>query len=151
MTLWHGTAPSRLLKTLLPLILCPPSMAASPAQVLSPGVGAAVVVSLAIGFSVLMLAIIFLQGRYAPATSKEDDNDEFASASRSIKPGLVACSIVSAWSEWLDAAQELFKLVCDADLEPHLLSDIFFSLGRNPRAKCTSRQRVTFSASMTLN
>lgn len=25
------------------------------------------------------------------------------------------------------------------------------SLGCNPRAKCTSRQRVTFSASMTLN
>lgn len=32
-----------------------------------------------------------------------------------------------------------------------LISFRFFSLGRNPRAKCTSRQRVTFSASMTLN
>lgn len=70
----------------------------SPAQVLSPGVGWAVVTSLAVGFSVLMLAIIFVQRRYAPPTDKDADNDEFSSASRSVKPGLIAAGIVSAWT-----------------------------------------------------
>ncbi|PWN27907.1 putative DUR3-urea permease [Jaminaea rosea] len=68
---------------------------ASPAQVLPPGAGWAVVVALAVGFSGLMLAIIFVQRRYSGLTN---DNEEFSSASRSVKPGLVAAGIVSAWT-----------------------------------------------------
>ncbi|CAO1618232.1 unnamed protein product [Parajaminaea phylloscopi] len=66
--------------------------------VLSPGVGAAVVVSVAVGLSVLMLLLLLLMKRYAPTTGLGNDNDEFSSASRSVKPGLVACAIVSAWT-----------------------------------------------------
>lgn len=73
-------------------------MAGSAAQVLTPGVGAAVVVAVAVGLSILMLILLFLMKRYAPPTSKKNDNDEFSSASRSVKPGLVACAIVSAWT-----------------------------------------------------
>lgn len=42
-----------------------------------------------------MLAIIFVQRRYSGLTN---DNEEFSSASRSVKPGLVAAGIVSAWT-----------------------------------------------------
>lgn len=73
-------------------------MAASVAQVLSPGVGWAVVICLGVAFSGLMLLIIFVQNRYAPTAHGSADNDEFSSASRSVKPGLIACGIVSAWT-----------------------------------------------------
>ena len=73
-------------------------MAASAAQVLAPGVGWGVVIGLAVGFSFLMLLIIFVQNRYSPVTSHASDKDEFSSASRSVKPGLIAAGIVSAWT-----------------------------------------------------
>jgi hypothetical protein len=73
-------------------------MAASVAQVLSPGVGWTVVICLGVAFSGLMLLIIFVQNRYAPTAHGSNDNDEFSSASRSVKPGLIACGIVSAWT-----------------------------------------------------
>lgn len=75
-------------------------MAASPAQVLPEGVGWAVVVALAIGFSFVMLAIIWIQKRQLAAAGIEgdNDNDEFSSASRSVPPGLLASGIVSAWT-----------------------------------------------------
>lgn len=79
-------------------------MAASAAQVLAPGAGWAVVICLAVGFSFLMLGLIFIQNRYFPALGKVD-NDEFSSASRSIKPGLIACGIVSAWT-WAATLQQ---------------------------------------------
>lgn len=71
-------------------------MSASSAQVLPPSAGWAVVISLGIGFSVIMLCISFLLERYSNISIK--DNEEFTSASRSVKSGLVASSIVSAWT-----------------------------------------------------
>ena len=75
-------------------------MTASPAQVLPEGVGWAVVVALAIGFSFVMLAIIWIQKRQLAVSGIEgdNDNDEFSSASRSVPPGLLASGIVSAWT-----------------------------------------------------
>ncbi|KAH0445986.1 hypothetical protein IEQ34_025179 [Dendrobium chrysotoxum] len=70
--------------------------AASSAQVLSPGAGWAVVIALGIGFSFFMLAISFAQERYTSFSVKT--NEEFTSASRSVKTGLIAASIVSAWT-----------------------------------------------------
>lgn len=85
-------------------------MAASSAQVLSPGAGWAVVIALGIGFAVVMLGISVLQQRYTHNNVK--NNDEFMSASRSVKPGLIASGIVSAWT-WaatlLQSSAEAFK------------------------------------------
>lgn len=47
-------------------------------------------------FSALMIGITSLQGRYTSFSPKSAE--EFNSASRSIKPGLIAAGIVSAWT-----------------------------------------------------
>lgn len=47
-------------------------------------------------FSVLMLGLTWLQARYTPFSPS--NSEEFSSASRSIKPGLIASGIVSAWT-----------------------------------------------------
>lgn len=43
-----------------------------------------------------MLGLTALQARYTPF--KPSNNEEFSSASRSVKPGLIASGIVSAWT-----------------------------------------------------
>ncbi|MCO5613569.1 hypothetical protein L7F22_067846 [Adiantum nelumboides] len=86
-------------------------MAASSAQVLSPGAGWTVVIALGIGFAFLMLLISYVQERYTTFSVKT--NEEFSSASRSVKTGLIASSIVSAWT-WaatlLQSSTVAFKL-----------------------------------------
>lgn len=74
----------------------PSTMAASSAQVLPPGAGWAVILALGFGFAAVMLGITLLQQRYTHNNVK--NNDEFLSASRSVKPGLIASGIVSAWT-----------------------------------------------------
>lgn len=71
-------------------------MSASSAQVLEPSAGWAVVIALGVGFSVVMLGVSYLQERYTQYSVK--NNEEFTSASRSVKTGLIAASIVSAWT-----------------------------------------------------
>ena len=71
-------------------------MADSPAQVLGQGVGWAVVVGLGFAFAGLMMLITLIQDRLTDHDSK--NVEEFNSASRSVKPGLVAAGIVSAWT-----------------------------------------------------
>lgn len=71
-------------------------MAASSAQVLPPSAGWAVVIALGIGFAFLMLGITLIQERYTSVSVKT--NEEFSSASRSVKTGLIAAGIVSAWT-----------------------------------------------------
>lgn len=71
-------------------------MTASSAQVLGAGAGWAVVIALGIGFAFLMLGISYIQERYTTFSVKT--NEEFSSASRSVKTGLIAASIVSAWT-----------------------------------------------------
>jgi Na+/proline symporter len=47
-------------------------------------------------FSALMIGITALQARYTAFSPK--NSEEFSSASRSVKPGLIAAGIVSAWT-----------------------------------------------------
>ncbi|TBU51998.1 Sodium:solute symporter family-domain-containing protein [Dichomitus squalens] len=63
---------------------------------LDQSVGYGVVVGVGFFFAALMLALTALQtkfSRFSPSSS-----EEFSSASRSVKPGLVCCGIVSAWT-----------------------------------------------------
>ena len=47
-------------------------------------------------FSVLMIGLTAIQSRYTGFSPKT--SEEFNSASRSVKPGLIAAGIVSAWT-----------------------------------------------------
>ncbi|KAI0087698.1 Sodium:solute symporter family-domain-containing protein [Irpex rosettiformis] len=47
-------------------------------------------------FAALMLALTYLQSKFS--RYKPGSSEEFTSASRSVKPGLVCCGIVSAWT-----------------------------------------------------
>lgn len=60
-------------------------------------------------FSVFMLGLTWLQARYTPFSPS--NSEEFTSASRSVKPGLIASGIVSAWT-WAAT------LVCTAERCP---------------------------------
>ncbi|PCH42865.1 Na+/solute symporter [Wolfiporia cocos MD-104 SS10] len=63
---------------------------------LNQSVGYGVVVGVGFFFAALMLLLTTLQrnfSRFSPSSS-----EEFSSASRSVKPGLVCCGIVSAWT-----------------------------------------------------
>ena len=71
-------------------------MSDSPAQVLGVGVGWAVVVGLGFAFAAFMMVITYLQNRFTDHSTKS--LEEFNSASRSVKPGLIAAGIVSAWT-----------------------------------------------------
>lgn len=63
-------------------------------KVLPEGAGWAVVCGLGFFFAGFMILLSFIQQRYTNRSIK--DTDEFASASRSVKPGLVASGVVSA-------------------------------------------------------
>lgn len=65
-------------------------------KVLPEGAGWAVVCGLGFFFAAFMVLLSFIQQRYTNRSIK--DTDEFASASRSVKPGLVAAGICSAWT-----------------------------------------------------
>ncbi|THH08672.1 hypothetical protein EW145_g2548 [Phellinidium pouzarii] len=58
--------------------------------------GAGYGVGIGLFFSAFMLGLTALQARYTPF--KPSNNEEFSSASRSVKPGLIASGIVSAWT-----------------------------------------------------
>lgn len=62
--------------------------------VLSPGDGYAIVCGLGLGFAAVMVLLSFITNRYTSfaVTSTE----EFSSASRSVRPMLLACGVVSA-------------------------------------------------------
>lgn len=68
----------------------------SPAQVLPTGAGWGVVVGIGFVFAGMILLITFLQHRFTEA--KVHDETEFNNAGHSVKPGLVAAGIVSAWT-----------------------------------------------------
>ncbi|KAG6848408.1 hypothetical protein H0H93_000456, partial [Arthromyces matolae] len=58
--------------------------------------GAGYGVGIGLFFSALMLGLTAIQSRYTPY--KSSNSEEFSSASRSVKPGLIASGIVSAWT-----------------------------------------------------
>ncbi|KZT03538.1 Na+/solute symporter [Laetiporus sulphureus 93-53] len=66
------------------------------AEVLSQGVGYGVVLGIGFVFAILMMGLSTLQNRYT--TYKIGTSEEFNTASRSVKPGLIASGIVSAWT-----------------------------------------------------
>lgn len=64
----------------------------SAAAILSQGVGYAVVLGIGIFFSIVMVGLTKVQSRYTKFDPKTAS--EFASASHSVKPGLIASGIV---------------------------------------------------------
>ncbi|KAJ7461689.1 solute symporter family transporter [Mycena galericulata] len=72
-------------------------MASSNTAVILPvGVGYGVVVGIGFFFAGVMCFISWLQNRYTRFSTKT--SEEFNTASRSVKPGLIASGIVSAWT-----------------------------------------------------
>ncbi|GAA6015627.1 hypothetical protein JCM10207_008149 [Rhodosporidiobolus poonsookiae] len=68
----------------------------SSTAVLSQGVGYGVVLGIGLFFTILMIGLTWITNRYTDA--KVNNAAEFASASHSVKPGLIATGIVSAWT-----------------------------------------------------
>ncbi|KAF5354180.1 hypothetical protein D9756_007089 [Leucocoprinus leucothites] len=68
----------------------------SDTAVLPQGAGYGVVIGIGLFFSAFMIGITALQTRYTAFSPK--DSEEFSTASRSVKPGLIASGIVSAWT-----------------------------------------------------
>ncbi|RPD65429.1 urea transporter [Lentinus tigrinus ALCF2SS1-7] len=64
--------------------------------ILPQGAGYGVVVGIGLFFSAFMLCLTAIQARYTGFSPK--NSEEFNSASRSVKPGLIASGIVSAWT-----------------------------------------------------
>ncbi|KAF2498231.1 Na+/solute symporter [Lophium mytilinum] len=60
------------------------------------GAGYGVVVGVGFFFAFVMMGVSFLQNRYTTYSTKQ--SEEFNTASRSVKPGLIASGIVSAWT-----------------------------------------------------
>lgn len=73
--------------------------AANPLQVLTPGIGYGIVIGIGGFFTLLMLLLTYVQNRYTAYSTH--GAEEFTTASRSVKPGLIAAGIVSSWSEWI--------------------------------------------------
>ena len=65
-------------------------------QVLPSGVGYGIVIGIGALFAALMLTITYLQNRYTAYSTSQAE--EFNTASRSVKPGLIAAGIVSSWT-----------------------------------------------------
>ncbi|RDX48959.1 Na+/solute symporter [Lentinus brumalis] len=63
---------------------------------LNQSVGYGVVVGVGFFFAALMLVLTTLQAKFSKFSPSS--SEEFTSASRSVKPGLVCCGIVSAWT-----------------------------------------------------
>ncbi|TKA83061.1 hypothetical protein B0A55_00925 [Friedmanniomyces simplex] len=66
------------------------------APILSQGVGYGVVIGIGAFFTIVMAGISWTQNRYTRFSTKT--SEEFNTASRSVKPGLIACGVVSAWT-----------------------------------------------------
>ncbi|RDX54444.1 urea transporter [Lentinus brumalis] len=64
--------------------------------ILPQGAGYGVVVGIGLFFSAFMVCLTAIQARYTGFSPK--NSEEFNSASRSVKPGLIASGIVSAWT-----------------------------------------------------
>ncbi|GAD98264.1 hypothetical protein AN7373.2 [Paecilomyces variotii No. 5] len=69
---------------------------AAVAPILPEGAGYGVVVGIGFFFAFLMAGVSWMQNRYTQYSTKT--SEEFNTASRSIKPGLIASGVVSAWT-----------------------------------------------------
>ena len=71
------------------------SSSSSGITVLPSGAGYGIVIGIGGVFALFMLGITWMQNRYTSFSTKQ--SEEFNTASRSIKPGLIAAGIVSSW------------------------------------------------------
>ncbi|KAF2086670.1 Na+/solute symporter [Saccharata proteae CBS 121410] len=71
-------------------------MADNTLAVLPPGAGYGIIIGIGGVFAILMLCITWMQNRYT--TFSTHQAEEFNTASRSVKPGLIAAGIVSSWT-----------------------------------------------------
>ncbi|OGE49586.1 hypothetical protein PENARI_c020G11493 [Penicillium arizonense] len=65
-------------------------------QVLPPGAGYGIVIGIGGVFALFMLGLTWLQNRYTQFSTHSAE--EFNTASRSVKPGLISAGIVSSWT-----------------------------------------------------
>jgi len=65
-------------------------------QVLSPGVGYGILAGIGAVFTIIMIGTAQFQNRYSDYKTKE--SEEFNTASRSVKPGMIVAGIVSSWT-----------------------------------------------------
>ncbi|CAG7960760.1 unnamed protein product [Penicillium salamii] len=65
-------------------------------QVLPPSAGYGIVIGIGILFALFMLSLTWLQNRYTSFSTHQAE--EFNTASRSVKPGLISAGIVSSWT-----------------------------------------------------
>ena len=65
-------------------------------QVLSPGVGYGIIAGIGAVFTLVMILTTQIQNSYSAYSTKQ--SEEFNTASRSVKPGLIAAGIVSSWT-----------------------------------------------------
>ncbi|CAK7214354.1 urea permease [Sporothrix curviconia] len=65
-------------------------------QVLGPGVGYGILAGIGAVFTIIMMTTTQFQNRYSQFSSKQ--SEEFNTASRSVKPGLIVAGIVSSWT-----------------------------------------------------
>lgn len=65
-------------------------------QVLPPSAGYGIVIGIGGIFALFMLGLTWLQNRYT--TFSTHQAEEFNTASRSVKPGLISAGIVSSWT-----------------------------------------------------
>ncbi|KAJ5584612.1 uncharacterized protein N7459_004412 [Penicillium hispanicum] len=65
-------------------------------QVLPPGAGYGIVIGIGGIFALFMLGLTWLQNRYTRFSTHQAE--EFNTASRSVKPGLISAGIVSSWT-----------------------------------------------------
>lgn len=83
-------------------------------RVLSPGVGYGIIIGIGGVFAALMVFITFLQNRYTRFSTHQ--SEEFNTASRSVKPGLIASGIVSCKSQWATFPRLTLLVSSDEDL-----------------------------------
>ncbi|KAF2218674.1 urea transporter [Elsinoe ampelina] len=65
-------------------------------QLLTPGFGYGIVIGIGAFFALMMIGLTYLQNRYTLYSTGQ--SEEFNTASRSVKPGLIAAGIVSSWT-----------------------------------------------------
>ncbi|KAL4875894.1 solute symporter family transporter [Aspergillus karnatakaensis] len=65
-------------------------------RVLSPGFGYGILIGIGGAFTLIMIGVTILQNKYSAHSSMH--SEEFNTASRSVKPGLIVTGIVSSWT-----------------------------------------------------
>ncbi|KFY89834.1 hypothetical protein V500_05454 [Pseudogymnoascus sp. VKM F-4518 (FW-2643)] len=65
-------------------------------EVLSQGVGYGIIAGIGVIFTLIMMLTTYIQNRYTSHSTRQ--SEEFNTASRSVKPGMIAAGVVSSWT-----------------------------------------------------